>query len=158
MDIEVYITESNLIEGVEGLAEVSQSLKAWEFLQEQEKITPGGLLYTHRLIMLNQWPEIAGQLRQENVRVGNYHAPHFRHVPFLMHDFITEMEHAISPEFRNLREFHPMIMHINFEKIHPFRDGNGRIGRMLMWWHELKTGRTPTLIEYKNRLDYYAWF
>ena len=54
----------------------------------------------------------------------------------------------------------PKEMHIRFEKIHPFVDGNGRTGRILMWWHEIKNGQEPTLIR-SNEADrhyYYQWF
>lgn len=153
-----YITESNLIEGVYGQDETEQSLKAWNFLKDQDELSLFVILETHRIIMEKQWPMIAGRLRRENVQVGDYLAPHFLHVPEMMQQWVMDMEQALRPEFQNERDYSPMVMHINFEKIHPFRDGNGRIGRMLMWWHELKTGRTPTLIEYKNRNSYYDWF
>lgn len=153
-----YILHSNLIEGVKSQAEIDQSLKAWEFLIGQDKLTMDVVLETHRLMMEKQWSAIGGKMRRENVQVGKYYAPHYMHLPFMMRDWISDMENAILPEFRHMRDYSPMVMHIRFEQIHPFRDGNGRSGRMFMWWHELKTGKTPTLIEYKDRWSYYDWF
>ena len=56
------------------------------------------------------------------------------------------------------RKKDPKEMHIRFEKIHPFADGNGRTGRMLMWWHEIKLEREPTLILNAEKEKYYKWF
>ena len=44
--------------------------------------------------------------------------------------------------------------HIEFEKIHPFADGNGRIGRLLMAFQYIQNGFVPPLILNDNRMDY----
>lgn len=49
---------------------------------------------------------------------------------------------------------HAGIMHHKFEKIHPFYDGNGRTGRMLMTGFLLKRGYPPLIIRKKNRVAY----
>ena len=48
--------------------------------------------------------------------------------------------------------------HIDFETIHPFEDGNGRTGRMLMSWQRKKAGLEPLLIRASERWEYYQWF
>jgi len=48
------------------------------------------------------------------------------------------------------------VVHNQFENIHPFRDGNGRIGRLLLINILLKHGKPPLNIELRNRQDYYA--
>ena len=45
--------------------------------------------------------------------------------------------------------------HIAFEEIHPYSDGNGRVGRLLMNYQLLRNGYLPTLIRYEQRFDYY---
>jgi Fic family protein len=44
--------------------------------------------------------------------------------------------------------------HIEFEKIHPFADGNGRVGRLLMAYQAIQNNIIPPLIENEHRDDY----
>ena len=45
--------------------------------------------------------------------------------------------------------------HVKFERIHPFQDGNGRVGRMIMFKECLKNGIVPFIILDKDKLFYY---
>ena len=45
--------------------------------------------------------------------------------------------------------------HVRFERIHPFQDGNGRIGRLLMFWQCLQASIVPFIITEDLRLFYY---
>ena len=47
------------------------------------------------------------------------------------------------------------IVHDQFDNIHPFQDGNGRVGRLLLNSILLKHGLSPVNIELKNRKEYY---
>jgi Fic family protein len=51
---------------------------------------------------------------------------------------------------------HIAYFHIRFEHIHPFVDGNGRVGRLILLKEMLKNGITPAIIHEENRQDYYA--
>ncbi len=53
-------------------------------------------------------------------------------------------------EFDNILDFY-----VRFERIHPFQDGNGRIGRLLMFWQCLQSGIVPFIITEDLRLFYY---
>lgn len=146
-----HIHQSNLIESVTSLEEVDESLEAWHRLMEYDQITLNMILELHSKIMYNLMiGHDLGQLRKINVEVNDVGAPHYLQVPDLMNEWINDMQ------IYDLLD--PKAMHVRFEKIHPFRDGNGRVGRMLMWWHEAHLDRIPTLILNVNKLEYYRWF
>jgi len=60
----------------------------------------------------------------------------------------------------NRKKYHPIVLaavvHNQFENIHPFEDGNGRVGRLLLNSILLKHGLPPVNIELKDRKEYYA--
>ena len=52
--------------------------------------------------------------------------------------------------------FHDILdFHVRFERIHPFQDGNGRVGRLLMFWQCLQANIVPFIITQDLRLFYY---
>ena len=48
-----------------------------------------------------------------------------------------------------------MDFHYRFECVHPFQDGNGRVGRMIMFKECLRSGIVPFIIEDAKRAFYY---
>lgn len=57
--------------------------------------------------------------------------------------------HSNKMDLLNISEFH-----ILFERIHPFADGNGRIGRLIMAYQAIQNNIVPPLIENEHRDDY----
>jgi Fic family protein len=61
---------------------------------------------------------------------------------------------------RNKKKYHPLVLaavaHNQFENIHPFQDGNGRVGRLLLNNILLKHNLPPLNIELRNRAEYYT--
>ena len=70
----------------------------------------------------------------------------------------TDMDLLIKWYNNNRNKFHPLILaasfHHKFERIHPFMDGNGRTGRMIMNFILLKNRLPPTIIRKKTRKEY----
>ena len=120
-------------------------------LSKKEKITTNLLLDWHEEIFGMTKSDIAGKFRDYLVRVGPYLSPDWQEVKKMMNELIDFI--------RNNKKMNPVELsaraHYQFEKIHPFGDGNGRIGRLLMnhiLWHK---GYPMLIIEYKKRKSYY---
>lgn len=84
----------------------------------------------HEILMSDGEGErsLPGQFRTQSVRVGNLVPPPAPDVPELMHQLeqYIHRDDTLSPLIRN------GLVHVQFETIHPFADGNGRIGRLLI--------------------------
>lgn len=121
-----------------------------EMLEKKEDISNKLLLRWHQEIFGETKKDISGRYRNFHVRVGPYIAPDWQDVKRLMNEFIG----FVNSEKRNPVEL-AAIAHYRFERVHPFGDGNGRIGRLLMnhiLWHN---GYPMLIIEYKKRKSYY---
>jgi len=126
------------IEEVKGAIELYDNLKTLDFKKEKD------LLKSHKILMGNLLNN-AGKYRTSNVGVGDKNeithvAPPFDMVPLLIEQLF---------EWLNTSDEHPLILscvfHFEFEFIHPFSDGNGRIGR---FWQSL------ILYNYKELFSY----
>jgi Fic family protein len=157
MKMEAHIHNSNLIENIDNPREDEQSLEAWKYIIGQKELAYDTICKLQRIIVQNQndlEPSQKGYTRSMtkiNVFVGNNVPPVWRLVDDMLRNWVLDMK-----EHRG--KLSPKEMHIRFEHVHPFCDGNGRTGRMLMWWHEIQLGQVPTLIKIEERQKYYSWF
>ncbi|MBL7148172.1 MAG: Fic family protein [Nanoarchaeota archaeon] len=121
-----------------------------DMLDKKEEISNKLLLRWHGEIFSETKQDIAGKYRDYLIRVGPHIAPDWQDVKKMMNALI----HFINKEKINPVELSARL-HYKFEKIHPFGDGNGRIGRLLMN-HILWYSNYPMIIiEYKKRKSYY---
>lgn len=119
-------------------------------LKTDEKISEELLLKWHRDIFEETKPDIAGQFRNHLVRVSPHVAPDWHDLQKLMKQLTTFVnESKLNPVETAVRA------HYMFEKIHPFGDGNGRIGRLLTNCILWKNGYPMLIIEYRRRKSYY---
>jgi Fic family protein len=114
------------------------------------------ILEIHRRVLGFCDPIESGKFRKHQVYVGHFTPPHPRYVEDLMDDFIEWLNSK-----QLLNELHPIqiaaLAHYKFVFIHPFYDGNGRTGRLLMNLILMKFGYPPIIILKEDRLDYYDY-
>lgn len=145
-----FLRESNAIEAVYDEQSLEDAKAAWAYLLKQYKLSREVLLECHKILMHRHLRE-AGSYRYVQVYVGEHIPPAPELVLPLMEDWFA-MQGAASTE-EGIK-----AAHVRFETIHPFVDGNGRIGRMLLNWQRVKSGLPILVIWEKDRQEYYKWF
>jgi Fic/DOC family protein len=85
-----------------------------------------------------------------NVRVGNYVAPQGgRNIQIKLAQILGRLNKAKPGVYDN-----PWKQHVEFERLHPFMDGNGRTGRTLWAWHMMRVGLDPFALPFLHRFYY----
>ena len=118
-----------------------------------KKISAEDILLLHKLFFFTIDPETAGQYRKANVIITgtDFLPPDYQKVPDLMKKHIAKFN-------QNSKKQHPLIraadIHAEFETIHPFIDGNGRIGRLLLSLMTIRNGYCPVVIPPIRRAEY----
>lgn len=148
---------------------VDKSLEAFEYLRTFDTLNHERVKEAHRILMEHRQPRIAGKYRETPVQIG---ALKTGETPEMIE---LAMENQLSmnaePEAWNLGkitegyesvpvETHidALQFHVEFEEIHPFADGNGRIGRIIYLWHCSKLNVEPIDFSGSNRNAYYSLF
>ena len=147
-----FLRESNAIEGVFDDDSLQQAIYAWEHLVKQDKMTSGVILKTHKILMLHHLVGMdKGYFRREPVWIGGNEAPKAVHISTMMRVWCEEANATRDHEKIKLD-------HIEYERIHPFIDGNGRTGRMFMNWQRARNGLPIAVIKESRKHEYYKWF
>jgi len=116
-------------------------------------ISEEDILLLHKFFFQQIDSENAGRYRQKNVIITgtDYLPPDHQKVPGLMKKHVENLN-------RNAQDEHILQrasdLHAEFESIHPFGDGNGRIGRLLLSLMALKNGYGPVVIPPIRRAEY----
>ena len=132
--------------------------EAFEFVSELVKnnvpISESVIKQIHYLVLADK-KEDRGVYRRVPVRImGAQHTPVQPYLiapkmEELLRNFVESTEHIVTKLAR---------FHIEFEGIHPFIDGNGRTGRLLVNLELMKAGYPPINIKFTDRLAYYNAF
>jgi Fic family protein len=101
-----------------------------------DAITADSILAVHHALLQGSQPEWAGKWRDQQVWIGGgdysphqalFVPPHHSHVHVLIEDLVDFIRRDDIPPLA-----HAALAHAQFETIHPFPDGNGRVGRALI--------------------------
>ena len=114
------------------------------------------ILLLHQMLIGGIDDKIAGRFRKlgEYVRVGTHVAPAPEKVERLIDEALTDYTSDLSAYFLDkIAKFH-----LDFETIHPFNDGNGRIGRILICYQLLRLGFPMIIIRDREKQEYYRTF
>ncbi len=152
IDLDRYISERELFEA-KNLARVVSyiNIKAKEKELDLELI-----LFLHKMLLSNIRDNIAGRFRKDNewVQVANYIALNPKKI-------VNELEKMFVQYNSNINENiikKIALLHLTFEHIHPFIDGNGRIGRVINNYFLIREGFVPINIKFIDRKLYYNAF
>lgn len=110
----------------------------------------------HQMLIGGIQDGIAGRFRGkgEYVRVGTYIAPAPEHIELMIASILSEYGSDNDSYFLDkIAKFH-----LDFENVHPFCDGNGRIGRVLICYQLLRLGFPLIIIRDKEKTAYYKGF
>ena len=125
-----------------------------ELVSEDDfKITPDLIKATH-LRLMNGIISDAGHYRNQNVRIRGAFVPlaNFIKIPELVSKWCNAVNEETEDKIGLLAR-----SHAEFEKIHPFSDGNGRTGRLMLFILALKLGLVPPILKKERRLAYYKY-
>lgn len=161
-DIIDFLQQSNYIEGEYCSESLDDAVEAWKFLIDKKHLTVGYILKTHGILMKSRELEekYKGKFRDISVMVGGNVCPPAKEVAGRLERWLNNFNN-IDFEIENDSSKETMIkhLHVRFEHIHPFVDGNGRIGRIILNWQRIKSGLPVLIINegYEQR-EYYKWF
>ncbi len=101
------------------------------------EISPAWICERHKELAGDLFSDWAGRYRDLNVQVGPHTPPPYYEVPTFMRMFCDDLQerlHHLSPEAANVQELAELLAWVDwrFQWIHPFKDFNGRIGRVLL--------------------------
>ena len=140
---------------VRELFEAKNLARVMEYIKNKKdlKLNIEIILLLHEMLISGIDDNIAGRFRNldEYVRVGTHIAPRPEQIIPLINNLLIDYESSDDIYFlERISHFH-----LEFERIHPFVDGNGRIGRVLLNLQLKLNGYPPVIIRNKSKRDYY---
>ncbi len=117
------------------------------------KINEELILKLHSILM-NGIREDAGIYRQHSVRIVGTNVPtaNYLKIPILMKQLFQDISRSNKEVISRVADIHS-----RFEQIHPFSDGNGRIGRLLIYAMVIRKNLPPAVIRQEKKRFYYAY-
>ncbi len=156
------IFETNTVDVGEGIPvddiiETVNHFRAIDYVIDhaEEPLTEDIIKELHRILKQStkdstlSWFAVGDYKKRANV-VGGRETAKPKDVPARMKVLLSDYESLDAVSIENVIEFH-----YNFERIHPFQDGNGRVGRLIALKECLRHGIVPFIIEDSKKMFYY---
>lgn len=152
----ITIDQKPLKDHLEAVGHKDAFLYVQDIVSNKMPLTEFVIKNIHSLVLMNK-PEDKGVYRRVPVRImGAFTEPV---QPYMIEPKITELlaENEKRKDTMNIIE-RIARFHLEFESIHPFIDGNGRTGRLLMNFELMKNGYPPINVKFTDRKRYYDAF
>ena len=149
----VALPDKSLTEQLEAKNHQTALVFLFDHLAKKEKINEDLIVKLHSILMSGIHPD-AGRYRSHAVRILGVDLPtaNYLSVPKL----VSELVSVAGKHVKDIIEL-SSFMHASFEKIHPFSDGNGRIGRLILNAVLLENNFAPAVMEETQKRLYYAY-
>lgn len=158
-----YIFETNMLgittenTRIDDILETMNHFRCIDFVIDHatDKITEPQIKQLHLILKSNtsdsqkQWFAVGDYKRLAN-EVGDQETVLPADVHRQMKALLSDYNALKKVDLDDIIDFH-----VRFERIHPFQDGNGRVGRLLLFWQCLQNGIVPFIITDELRLYYY---
>lgn len=158
-----YIFETNTLgitsetTRIDDIMETVNHFRCIDFIIDHatDKITESLIKQLHLILKSNtsnsrkEWFAVGDYKRLAN-EVGDHETVEPKDVHRHMKALLAQYNALRKVELDDIIDFH-----VRFERIHPFQDGNGRVGRLILFWQCLQNGIVPFIITEDLRLYYY---
>jgi excisionase family DNA binding protein len=150
----VTIDQKPLKDHLEAVGHRDAFIYVTELVSGKTPISEWVIRNIHALVLMSR-PEDKGVYRRIPVKImGACHEPPQPYlVPVQMERLVAELAHNKGHNIEKAALFH-----LNFEGVHPFIDGNGRTGRLLLNLMLMQAGYPPVNVKFADRKRYYACF
>ena len=137
---------------INDILETRNHFKAFDFILEKihEPITQDFLKELHRILKNGTSDDVIGYYKKIANYIGDFSTTKPKYVAQEVEHLLSEYTTKTNIDIKEIIDFH-----YKFERIHPFEDGNGRIGRLIMFKECLKNGITPFIIDVEHQAFYY---
>lgn len=156
-----FLRESNNIEKEWDDMSLQDAILAWQFIKNCEQLTVDCILQVHRILMEHRdtiEDDEKGVFRNGTVYIGGREGRPWFSVPYLIEEWVDKVNEALKLDKEDAHEHLVHVLHVQYENIHPFFDGNGRSGRIFYNWQRIKVGLPIHVIAEATKNEYYEWF
>lgn len=152
----ITIAEKPLKDHLEVIGHKEAYFYVEDLVKKKAPLSEKVIMDIHSIVLMDK-PQDKGVYRRVPVRIMGA-----VHIPPQPWEVPIQMEQLIIAYNNTMKDMHPIeraaLFHIRFEGIHPFIDGNGRTGRLLLNLELMKEGYPAVNVKFTDRRRYYDCF